>query len=323
MIIVMQNIDIQLLNSIKQAFKNAGWIPPQISPPPQDILYDAWVYPEATGVIDELKDGREIYAIKTEFLTIGAHGVLNQINATKTRPNGYSLENVALLKKYSIEQYITVSCNDIKNGLIASAQDNIDFMVKMVKDCGFTGIELDWEGYGEWTDQDYKSYLDFISRLQVALSKQGFKLMVCGPPIWNVVSQNWYKWKYEEVAPLVDKVVMMVYDNQYDEGVGSSVQPHQWALDCMQWLQDKTGDKGIVGIPSYGYKGSKIVTLPSRDLQKLSPKRNADGELTKTVNGVFYDWSDVQTMKLRLDRVKISGIKRLSVWHLGGCPWFK
>lgn len=315
--------DAMLLQDIKNAFLREGWTAPTTTP--STVMCDAWIYPEAPNIPTELADGRKIYALKPEFLRVNPDGTLRQINASPTSPNGYSTSNVALYKKYSTEQYITVSGDNVGTEIAMSSTTTISTIVDLVVSTGFTGVELDWEGFAQWTAAYYSQYKTFIANLKNALAVQGKKLMIDGPAIMNATYQGYYYFKYEEIGPLVDWVVMMVYDNEYDFGVGASIQPESWSNNAMAWLKSKTSN-GIVGVPSYGYKGtlgSYIVTIgSSKTMTQANPDRNADGELTQTVGTTFYDWADKQTMQTRLLRVQNAGFNRLSVWSLGNNPWF-
>lgn len=323
---VGNNDDATTWANIKQQLVTGGWTAPVPTPPPAPMQMDAWVYPDPPNITPELTDGRQIYALKAEFLKINDNGTMSQINASASLPNGYSTDNVALYKAHSQEQYITVSDNHVGTEAVMNSSATIPAMVDLVQTTGFTGIELDFERYGEWTPAFYAKYKTFITDLDTALAVNGKKLMVVGPAIWDATSQGWYQWKYEELSPLVDSIIMMVYDYQYDYGVGKSIQPDAWGKSCMAWLKAKANN-GIAGIPSYGYKGPNntynVTIGSSLSMTKTNPTRNADGELTKLASGTFYDWSDVQTMQARLNRVKDSGFTRLSVWSLGNNPWFE
>lgn len=295
-----------------------------------DVLADTWIYPDAAGALETLKTAQNINALKVEFLHVEDDGTLRQINQSEDYPNGYSSENVALIKQHSKQQYITVSGALTGTRELMNNPQTINQMVALADKTGFN-IELDWEEYGEWDASYYKSFKAYLADLAKALHAHGHKLMIDGPPIYDESSQNWYQWKYEELQPLVDEILMMVYDNQFDTGAGNSIAPQQWTEDCLKWLYDKTDGKGIAGVAAYGYEGkigsyhSSINTSDGiiRRAGDVRFTRNSDGELTATKNGIFYDISDQQTLARRLDQVEQSGLKRLSVWSLGQNPWFK
>lgn len=297
------------------------------------VLYDAWMYPDAPGAMTALQDGRHIHALKAEFLHVNDDGTLDQYNQSDDYPNGYSPENVAIMSKHSEMQYITVSGSMDGTALaMQNQQDTINKMVEMADKTGF-GIELDWEDFGQWTPDYYQNFKVFVQALHTRLAADGHRLTIDGPPIYDASSQNWYQWKYEELAPLADNVVMMIYDNQYDEGAGSSIAPESWSLACMKWLHDKAGSKGIAGVAAYGYSGDgtnidvnttdNIKRRLQQTLSAPSVTRNSDGELTsRSSDGTFFDFADQKTMDTRLQEVQNSGISELSVWSLGDNPWF-
>lgn len=293
------------------------------------VKTDAWMYPDEPGAKAALVRIGHLNAIKAEFFNIDDSGQLNRIDQSEASPNGYSAENVALLKQHSKEQYITVSgwYEGTKTAMRNPA--TVTTLVDLAKETGF-GIELDWEGFGEWTPEYYHDFKQFLRQLGSRLHEHDLKLIVDGPPINDVNSQNWYQWKYEDIAPLVDQTVMMIYDNQYDTGVGHSIAPTDWSAQCLEWLKRTAGDKGVAGIAAYGYKGNddsgRMAVLPSdtilRAIRNLDKSRNADGELVVKTGDIFYSYADSTTLNRRYDQVADHGIRQLSVWSLGSNPWF-
>lgn len=295
-----------------------------------DILADAWIYPDAAGALGTLKTAGNINAVKEEFMHVEDDGSLRQINQNEDYPNGYSPQNVALIKQHSKEQYFTVS--GALDGT-RQAMQNPETIPKIVAlaDRADFNVEIDWEDFGEWDPDYYDSFKTFTKTLHAKLQDHGHKLMIDGPPIYDQTSQSWYQWKYEEIQPLVDETVMMVYDNQFDTGAGNSIAPADWSRQCMKWLKDKTGGKGIAGVAAYGYEGrtgSYRMAINTTDgirrrADGVTFRRNSDGELTATKDGMFYDIADQETLARRLQQVEDSGLRRLSVWSLGQNPWFK
>ncbi|HKR82023.1 MAG TPA: glycosyl hydrolase family 18 protein [Candidatus Saccharimonadales bacterium] len=298
-----------------------------------DMTYDTWIYPDAPNALQALQDGRHIDTVKAEFLHVNDDGTLEQINQSEVTPNGYSPANVAIMSQHSRQQYITVSGTMAGTAVaMQNSAQTIQTMVNLANKAGF-GIELDWEEFGQWTPEYYTNLKSFLRDLKRTLHENGHNLMIDGPPIYDQNSQNWYQWKYEELAPLADQIVMMAYDNQYDTGAGNSIAPTDWFRSCLTWLRAKTGDKAVAGIASYGYSadrqtnrmsvlGSDTIIRRLRTLGSPPATRNSDGELTYESGGTFYDYSDKQTMDTRLRLVQESGITRLSVWSLGDNPWF-
>lgn len=293
-------------------------------------LLDAWMYPDEPRAQDALQNTPNIHALKAEFFHVKDDGWVERIDQSPQTPNGYSPELAALIKRHSREQYITVSATMDASTKAMRNPNTIPRLLSLAEKTGF-GIELDWEEYGRWTPEYYHNYKDFLRELRPALQAKGLKLMIDGPPIYDSTSQSWYQWKYEELSDLTDEIVMMVYDNQFDTGVGGSIAPGPWSLDCMSWLKDKTDGKGIAGVAAYGYRGqydSGRITVNTSDTisrlvgASLDIIRNDDGELTADDGTTFYAYADEQTMQTRRSQVQQSGLQRLSVWSLGSNPWF-
>lgn len=292
--------------------------------------YDAWIYPDAAGAMQAVAQHTDLHAVKAEYMHVEDDGSITQINQSQEYPNGYSPQNAQIIRQHSEGQYITIS--GATEGTEQAMQNSrtIPQIVDFADKINFS-VELDWEDFGSWTPEYYQQYKSFVSTLAQQLHSKGQRLMIDGPPIHDASSQSWYQWKYEELAPLVDYVVMMIYDNQYDTGAGNAIAPQDWSLDCMQWLKDKAGDRGIAGIAAYGYssQNGRIAVNTSDAIKRRAnvhadalPTRNAAGELVVNNDGSFYDYADAQTMQARLKQVQDSGLTRLSVWSLGDNPWF-
>lgn len=298
--------------------------------PGTKVMADAWIYPDDQHSFKKLEEVGRVQAVKIEFLHVEDDGSLHEIIANEESPNGYSLQNVALIKQHSNQQFVTIS--GMMDGTSAAMEDSdtIPTIVAMAQKTGFN-IELDWEGYGAWTSEYYQQYKKFVGDLRKSLNTKGKKLAIDGPPIPDQASQNWYEWKYEELTPLVDQIVMMVYDNHYDHGPGAAIAPKQWSLDCMEWLKQKSGTKkGVVGVASHGYAGNRIdgqiqtntSNFVARRAQGVTSSRTADGELLAARPSWYFVYADERTMQTRLEQVQQSGFNRLSVWSLGSNPWF-
>lgn len=301
----------------------------------QTMQYDAWLYPDAPGALDQLAKIGNVHVVRAEFLRINDDGSVKQINQDSSNPNGYSSEVVHTIAAHSDRRYITVSGGVEGTTLAMRNPATITKMVDLANKIHF-GIELDWEGYGSWTPEYYQQYKTFVQKLADVLHANKHFLILTGPPICDATSQSWYQWRYEDLAPIANYLTMMIYDNQYDAGVGGSIAPRDWSQTCLNWLKDNAGDKGIPGIAAYGYKGnldtgritvntSSFVAnlLHAQLVNNVTPPaiRNADGEMTRTVGDTFYDYSDKTTVQIRVSQAQATGFSRVSIWSLGGNPW--
>ncbi len=299
----------------------------------------AWIYPGAPACKAASEySGRNIAVLKPEYFTVGSDGAIVLRTVETDGCNGYSSANAADIKLNSQEQYVTVSSGRANMQKMVSStilrSSAIKTLTTFVQQEGFTGIELDFEGYGQWSATDYQNYKYFVNELGEALHAQGKKLMIDGPAIGTATEQNYYDWKYEDFAALpVDYILVMAYDYQYDYGAGSAISPNQWVQNIVQWTKAKIADdsKIIIGIPSYGYHGQTGGYTINIDTQTQSSSFNgfalaqrdpASHEMMWEQSGISYRYMDSEGLNKKRELIESLGIQNISVWHLGGNDWF-
>lgn len=326
---------------IKKPLSNNGVIPaiPPIPRSGTEIM--AWIYPgdPTCNAKYEYSDGRKIDILKPEYFTVNDGGKMILLSEQDAGCNGYSPENVADLKKYSKEQYVTFSSNYAVNmGLFLNGAlgDNsgIDTLVSFVNDNKMTGVELDFENFGGWNSDMYSKYKQFVANLGNALHKNNKELMIDGPATSNKVEEDWYVWRYADFNSLpVDRLVVMTYDYQFDQGVGQPVSPISWIQNTINWTLKEFPDKTKIsfGIPSYGYKGiagTQKFSLLTYDQIKKEPgfetaTRDSESfEMTWQDGNNVYFYQDSKSMSEKLKVIQNAGMASVSVWHLGGNLWF-
>lgn len=314
-------------------------IPPILS---DETAVMAWIYPGEPSCAAPLEYSalNSIDVLKPEYFIVNETGELVFLTEETSGCNGYSAANVADMKKYSKAQYVTIASSYAKsmdlflqNSLQTDA--NIETLVAFVIENDITGVELDFEDFGGWSPDIYARYKSFITRLGGALHQNGKKLMIDGPAMSKKEEEGWFPWRYEDIASLpVDHVVIMAYDYQYDYGVGSPVAPIFWMKNVVEWTKARLpASVGLtVGIPSYGYRGviggSRMTILTYEQLKRepgfaTATRDLESGELTWINGGNVYFFQDGKSMSLKRQAAKNLGVTSVSVWHLGGNPWFE
>lgn len=301
-------------------------------PATNEALTEGWIYPgnPACDAKKEYTDGREIDTLKPEYYQVQSNGTLRQLVASLDGCNAYSASNVADVKAHSTHQYATVS-GHIDNVRIllssASLQNSaIATLTDFAVTSGFTGIELDWEQFYSWRAEDYANFKKFTKDLASSLHAKGKKLMIDVPAL----TEDGAQFKYEDFNHL-DYVAIMIYDYQYDYGVGEAVAPEYWIKNVIKYAKSKLPlEKIVAGIPAYGYHGTLgtyTMTIDTYDQSATYPgfanrKINSEGEETWVNGNTYYSAqpkSNLIRKKLLLESL---GIKHISVWHLGGNNWF-
>ncbi|MFA5131247.1 MAG: glycosyl hydrolase family 18 protein [Patescibacteria group bacterium] len=296
----------------------------------------AWIYPgePACSSTKEYTDGRNIDTLKPEYYTVQSTGALRQLTVSSDGCNAYSPANAADIKAHSNHQYVTVS-GSIANfrKLLASSAlrtSAINTLTDFTVASGFSGVEIDWENFSDWTATDYANYRNFTTALQASLHAQGKLLMIDAPAISDPTYQSYFLFKYEDFTA-IDYIAIMAYDYQYDFGVGEPVAPEAWVAKVVNWAKARLDiNRIIVGIPAYGYHGtlgsynpiidtySQSMTYPGFSTRTLS----ADGEETWQVGNTYYSVQAASTLDRKKALIEAMGIKNVSVWHIGGNLWF-
>lgn len=300
----------------------------------------AWIYPgtPAQNANEEYSDGRVIRTLKPEYYTVNSSGVLVRIDDVgASTENGYSVSNAADVKSKSTYQYMTISSDAANMATLCADSTKRTNAINTIKSfldtIGFTGVELDWEGFGSWTSTSYADYKTFVTALVSTMHANNYKVMIDGPPIGNVTEQGYYQFKYEDFESIaVDYICVMAYDYQYDYGGGESVAPKLWVDDICDWVKGKLSDDSriVIGMPSYGYHATTggftiVIDTKTQSAARTAygtATRNADYEMEWANGGVSSIYQDTSGMNSKRTAIEAKGIQHVSVWHLGGNDWF-
>ena len=323
-------------------------IPVAPAPTPDDsttgVKYHVWIYPGAPS--EDAADtyhNNKIDVIRVEYFRLLPTGNLQRINEVATNlagtKNAYSAANVKDIKAYSSEQLVTVSGTGEGIRAMYTSSTKITAAVNTLKtfvvNNDLTGIDIDFEGFGEWTIKDYSSYLNFLKTLGTALRSAGKKLAVCGANWTSGFDNSPYAcgFNYKDFIDLpIDYVTPMMYDYQYDHGGGTPVTPLGWLTEWTDRLLKIFGpDRLVIGLPSYGYTATKgkwdIAIKTLGQIKEANGYdggvRDSNGEVFKTVGTKVWVSNDKVSMNRKKDVVVSLGAKHISVWHAGGKnDWF-
>ncbi|MEV4560827.1 ricin-type beta-trefoil lectin domain protein [Kitasatospora sp. NPDC049285] len=313
-----------------------------------------WLYPKATGSVAcsapaEYADGRvQTGVLKPEYYGIDTTGTAVLLPATDPRYacNGYSAANAADVKAHSAQQYMTVSLADLPSerlltGNAARKAAAITKVADFTRQIGFTGVDIDFENYWDWTAQDADNFFSFLQDLGTALHARGLKLQVEGPPDTTTAFDYG-----RALAVGSDQVVMMVYDLEYQSPKGATClpfAPYDWMTDLIKGalaqIPAAQRSRFVAGLPSEAYAATNQCqditgNLTVADMKKapgysedpavIAQRRDPDsGEIRWSSGGTFYDYVDQVALDQKLKLVRGLGVNDVSVWVLGGGnAWF-
>ena len=150
----------------------------------------------------------------------------------------------------------------------------------------------------------------------------------------------WDAQRYGAVAAAGAHLVVMAYDHEFDTAC-AAISPYSWLRQVVSYAQSQVPATDLtIGIPSYGYTTTNCkrvahvtsnvayVTMqhmagfPTTPAAVQSLRDAGSGEIRWTSGGVFHDLVDSSALNAKLAVVEAMGVTDISVWSLGGEPWF-
>lgn len=297
---------------------------------------EAWVFPGQSDAQAELTDGRVLSSVKPEYGTLDTSGVFSSVTGSTNAYDDSAMTNNA--KSHSVLPFFTVSAG--RAGMAACVADGtkrtntINGILSILSSTGFVGVELDWEGYGQWTSTEYTNYKSFVADLCTAVHAVGKKVTVCGPPIGDATEQGYYEWHYEDFeSSTVDYICALAYDWNFDFGAGTAIAPTDRVRNVCLWMRSKITDldRIVVGMPNYGYYGTtggfSITNITKTQAAARTgyggaTRDTASEEMMFASGGVSTVYNDQTGITTKREIIEDEGIRYISVWHLGDNDWF-
>jgi len=315
------------------------------TPPPATV--EAWVYPTSLGQPACAVPGElaalavsPIAVLKPEYLTVNGRGRVVTETAASLPCNGYSAANLAAVRSAANRVYVTVSAGTpgtrslLANGTrSAAAASSIEAFVAST---GMDGVDLDFEP-SRWSPKSWGAYMGFVSALAGALHAVGRTVEV---DLGAYTATPWDAVRYGDVAAAGGHVVVMAYDHEFDVPC-APISPYSWLQQVVAYAQSQVPAADLtVGIPSYGYTTTTCrrvahVTsnvayttmelapgFPSTPAAVAAQRDGASGEIRWSSGTTHFDVVDASALDAKLAVVQAMGVTDVSVWSLGGEPWF-
>jgi len=314
------------------------------TPPP---TVEAWIYPGNTGeptcdVPDELSSlaAAPVALLKPQYLTIAGNGKVKVDTAAALPCNGFSPAALAGVRSAARQVYVTVSAGGraakavLGNGAKGTAA--LAAIEAFVTTNGLDGVDLDVEP-ATWTTSMWSAYTGFVTQLVGALAPSGRGVEVDLEPF---TTTPWDAERYGDVAAAGAHVVVMAYDDEYGSACGA-IAPYAWLTQVVAYAQSQVPAADLtIGLPSYGYTTTSCTRVrhvtsdvpyltmegepgfPSTPSAAEALRDPGSGEIRWLSGGTFYDYVDATSLDAKLQLVEGLGVTAVSVWSLGGEPWF-
>lgn len=314
---------------------------------PLPTTVEAWIYPASPGqpacdVPAELAalSSDPIALLKPEYLNVSGSGKIRTETAAELPCNGYSPANLAEVRSAASQVYVTVSSGSrpTKSLLANPAKQSAALagIESFVASNQLNGVDLDFEP-NTWTATMWSAYMGFVRNLVNALAPAGRAVEVDLEPF---TTTPYDAQRYADVASAGAHLVVMAYDHEFDLPC-APITPYAWLEQVVAYAQSQVAASDLtVGLPAYGYttpdcKRVKHVTsnvayvtmqsfpgFPTTTSAVESLRDPGSGEIRWESGGEFYDYVDATALNAKLQTVENMGVTDISVWSLGGEPWF-
>jgi spore germination protein len=191
---------------------------------------------------------------------------------------------------------------------------------------GFDGVQIDFESVSR---DDADHFYDFLKELRSRLPA-GKKLSVAVPARTKLIADAY---DYSRIAPIVDRMVIMAYDEHWSTSSPGPVASLPWCSTVVDYAKSTVESAKIVmGLPLYGraWQDKKLAkALRFRNVQDLvaekksttnyAPELGAYFEYSESVVvTVFYD--DHRSIMDKLQLYRARDINSVSFWRIGQGP---
>ncbi len=191
---------------------------------------------------------------------------------------------------------------------------------------GFDGVQIDFESVSR---DDAGFFFDFLKELRGRLPA-GKKLSVAAPARTELTKDAY---DYTQIAPLVDRMVIMAYDEHWSTSSPGPVASLPWCAKVVDYAKSAVGvDKIVMGLPLYGrawqdrrlakalrFKNVLDLVAEKKSTTSYAPELGASFEYSENVTvTVFFD--DYRSLMEKLRLYQARDVGAVSFWRIGQGP---
>lgn len=201
-------------------------------------------------------------------------------------------------------------------------------LAREVKAQGWDGVTIDLEALN---DGDREGLVAFLGELREMLPG-GTTLDIDIPASSSPGGYQWKPFDRRAIAGIVDRVVLMSYDQHYQGGTPGPIAGIGWVKRTIRVAAKQIPRSKLrLGIAGYGYLwklGRPTVDLTDRGARRLAgdlarwSARHLEWTAKLPGGGVIW-WSDARSMKIRIRLARARGLEGAAVWRLGSADNFR
>ncbi|MGE5403368.1 MAG: glycosyl hydrolase family 18 protein [Candidatus Saccharibacteria bacterium] len=195
----------------------------------------------------------------------------------------------------------------------------------------YRGVNIDLEGVYYW-DRSY--YSTFIREVYTALKPLGYTVTASVPAkTWDDRTEGWSgAFDYAAIAPNVDQLLLMTYDEHYPGGSPGAIASIGWVTDVVKYASTVVPkQKILLGVAAYGYDWSKNGTKARsiQDCMDIATERGATivwDDASQSPYFLYWDdygvkhtvwFENSYSLAFKLNLVNAQGLGGIGIWRLG------
>jgi hypothetical protein len=294
-------------------------MPPVGSALPVSAFGEIWAYVVA-GREAGLKPDLPLSDIGYFGAEIDSYGSLTEVPKRQKLPvssGPAGLPRVHLVVKCdsrSLTHFVLVPGSAERKALIAD-------LIAAAKN--FDGLQIDFENVPQ---RDGATFLSFLAELKAA---RGNKMFTIALPA-RIRKLNNDVYDYEKILPLVDRILVMAYDEHWSTSAPGPVASLSWCKKVANYSLSVIGrEKLIMGLPFYGrawgntnpsqahvYTGIERVINENnvKEIRRENGIPTFEYKIPVSVK-VYYD--DEYSLSARMEMYRTMGIASIGFWRLG------
>ncbi len=290
-------------------------------------FYVNWLTESGTSYQTVQENWQSIDMIAPFWYTLTPEGEL------ENRYGGHQYEAMNLAQNRQVEILPLINNSQANNLMLVDPtirKKSINNIVKLVQDYQYDGVNIDFEMLPEWTRD---GYTNFIKELSAEFDKINKKLTISVFPKIDVPISLQGAYDYGALAPYIDRLVIMTYDNHWSTGPAGPVAPLQWVeKNIIYALEYLPPEKVLLGIANYGYDwviGGEGSDLSEKEATQLASKYNAEIKWHNTYQVPYFNYQDEignkhqvwfennYSLGFKLELVNKYNLKGIGIWRLG------
>jgi len=187
----------------------------------------------------------------------------------------------------------------------------------------FDGLQVDFENVPQ---RDGDTFISFLADLKAACGNKMFTIAL--PARTKKISNDVYD--YEKIRPLVDRILVMAYDEHWSTSAPGPVASLSWCKKVANYSLSVIGrEKLVMGIPFYGrawgnlnpsqahvYTGIERVINENnvKEIHRENGIPTFDYTIPVSVK-VYYD--DEYSLSARMEMYRAMGVTAIGFWRIG------